>query len=512
MNFHFSERIRRRLGNLLLLVLGMGVLATLWGTVVRVREGMAAGREDVRLVGEQIAQLLDQEAAVYLSSLKGMSYLADRFLRGQARGTENPVIRLAPVPTQNGYQSVFPPEFSQSGVLGRITGAGPVPALTDPVSGEMSMAVGLTPLMRAIKERSPAVAWVHYASERQFMFIFPKEGTEQFFFRPELLQRDYFARARPEVNPERAIFWSDPYEDAAGQGTLVTVTQPIDHAGKFVGSVSIDFKIKTLSGSLQNFPTGQTRMHLKTTSGKTLVQTSRPGDDTSTVAHDTIQVPLKNAPWVLELDVNPAEVLQIALHRQMWFFTASLSSVFVFVSLVLLVRNYRQVRDMAITDGLTGLFNRRHFETVAAHQFELAHRGQIVLGLGILDIDYFKKFNDHYGHQQGDVALKAVAQAVKNVLRRSTDQVFRVGGEEFAILLSLGAAGELAPLVQHVNLAVRDLQLPHAQHPLGHVTVSIGAVAISREHWMDPDAAYKAADDCLYEAKQSGRDRAVLGA
>lgn len=512
MNFlsSLSEPVRRRLGNTLMALLGICVLLALWGAIVRVREGMADGREAVRQSGERIAQALDQELAVYVSNLKGMKYLADRFLSGSARGTENPINRLVPVEGQAGYQSVLPPAFGDVATLGRITGAGPVPALQDPVATEMTMAVGLTPLMRAIKERSPEVPWVQYASARQFMFIFPAKGSERFHFRPELLQREYFAKARPEANPQRAIFWSEPYQDAAGQGTIVTVTQPIDHDARFLGSVSIDFKVGGLAHYLQGSPIPRTHARLVTASGSPLAQGADAADDTGSVVHDLIRIPLKNAPWALELRVNPHELLLASLRARMWHVMALLLSALGFVFLVLLARSYRKVRDLAITDGLTGLFNRRHFDVLAAHQFELARRGQVVLGLGILDIDFFKKYNDQYGHQQGDAALKAVARAVKGALRRGTDQVFRVGGEEFAVLLSLRTEQELEPLMHHVNQAVRDLMLPHVQHPAGHVTVSIGATTVSRERWLAVDAAYKAADDLLYQAKQDGRDTAVV--
>ena len=128
----------------------------------------------------------------------------------------------------------------------------------------------------------------------------------------------------------------------------------------------------------------------------------------------------------------------------------------------------------------------------------------------MLDIDFFKKYNDHYGHQQGDVALKAVAGAIRQALRRGADQVFRVGGEEFAVLLALHDGDELEPLMRHVNQAIRDLQIPHVGNPSGHVTVSIGATVISEARWRSVDAAYQRADEALYQAKSGGRDTTVL--
>ncbi len=508
---HLPEAIRHRIGNTALALLGLGVFLAMWGTLVRVQQSMDSGREDVRRAGLAIVEAVDHDLDVHVSHLRAMAYLAQRFLAGRTLGAENPITRLVLAPGREGYESVLPPSFGDLTQLGRITGGGPVPALDDPVAQEMAMAVGLTPIMRAVKERSADVPWVHYASARRFMFIFPHKGSEAFHFTPALMQRSYFAQATPSANPQRGLVWSEPYEDAAGQGQIVTASQPIDHEGVFLGSVSIDVKVQSLRRHLEAVPIAKTHVHVvRTADGQRVAQAWPHTDDADVRPHDRILLPLKTAPWSLELRIDEGELLKAALRGRMWHISAVAVMVVSFVFLLLLTRSHRHVRALAISDGLTGLYNRRFFDRVARHQFAVAQRNHGLLGLALLDIDFFKKYNDHYGHQQGDVALKAVAQAIQHTLRRSTDQVFRVGGEEFAVLLNLKQADEFAPLLQQINQAVRDLQLPHAGNPPGHATISIGGVVVDQAgENVAVEAAYKRADEALYEAKSSGRDRTV---
>jgi diguanylate cyclase (GGDEF)-like protein len=506
----FSDNQRRQLGNAALLLLALFLVGAIWASVVRVREGMAGAQEASRKAGALTAQALDHELDIHVTNLLAMKYLSERFFAGRLRGVENPITRLSPVPDKNGYQSVLPESVGTLDTLGRITGLGPVPNLNDAVAEEMSMAIALTPLMRAVRERSPDVAWVQYASLRGFMFIFPSRGSEKFFFRPELFGREYFARATPQANPKRELFWSKPYEDAAGKGTIVTATQPVYQGDTFKGSVSIDVLASSLQRRIGASPVPNTHVRLVDGGGRVIVSTASEAGDADTAAHDVTRHALRSAPWTVELHVNRAALLLNSVRESAWHIATVLVLALSLVFVAALTRKSRQIRELAIRDGLTGLYNRRHFDEVAKQEIELARRHNLYLGLAILDIDFFKKYNDHYGHQQGDIALRAVALAARSAFRRATDQVFRVGGEEFAVLFSFKQLDELDPLMDKLNQAVRDLNLPHAGSPTGHLTVSIGATTISRDHWMDVDAAYKQADEGLYKAKNTGRDRTVV--
>lgn len=170
----------------------------------------------------------------------------------------------------------------------------------------------------------------------------------------------------------------------------------------------------------------------------------------------------------------------------------------------------RQLRDLAIVDALTGAFNRRHFNDVCLAALAGAQRGQAV-ALCMLDVDHFKAYNDRYGHQAGDAVLKALAQTLKDSLKRSTDALFRLGGEEFGVIFSATSAETALHFVGQLTAALHALALPHEGSPQGAVTASFGlAWWAAPTSSLTPEAMYAAADEALYEAKRGGRDQIVM--
>ncbi|MDR7268057.1 diguanylate cyclase (GGDEF)-like protein/PAS domain S-box-containing protein [Pelomonas saccharophila] len=170
----------------------------------------------------------------------------------------------------------------------------------------------------------------------------------------------------------------------------------------------------------------------------------------------------------------------------------------------------RQLRDLAIVDALTGAFNRRHFNDVCLAALAGAQRGQAV-ALCMLDVDHFKAYNDRYGHQAGDTVLKALAQTLKDGLKRSTDALFRLGGEEFGIIFSATSAETALHFVDQLTTALHALALPHEGSPRKVVTASFGlAWWAAPSSLLTPEAMYAAADEALYEAKRGGRDQVVM--
>lgn len=163
----------------------------------------------------------------------------------------------------------------------------------------------------------------------------------------------------------------------------------------------------------------------------------------------------------------------------------------------------------ASQDGLTGLANRRCFDETLAQELKRAQRSGNGVSLIMLDVDFFKKFNDQYGHVAGDACLQAVAGAVAHSVGRSEDLAARYGGEEFAVIMpGTGAAGAL-DVAEAIRAAVEALQIPHAASASGVVTVSLGAATFHPEpnHHTDSSALIRQADALLYQSKNSGRNR-----
>jgi diguanylate cyclase (GGDEF)-like protein/PAS domain S-box-containing protein len=166
---------------------------------------------------------------------------------------------------------------------------------------------------------------------------------------------------------------------------------------------------------------------------------------------------------------------------------------------------------LALTDGLTGLANRRAFDEAVDREWKRTLREGSQISLLLLDIDHFKEFNDHYGHQVGDDCLRAVAAAVREAVR-ATDIAARYGGEEIAVILpSTDTAGAIA-VAEKVRLAVEALEITHEDNPEGRnrVTASVGvATAVSRHGgtMRMPESLLLAADNALYKAKREGRNQ-----
>ncbi len=173
----------------------------------------------------------------------------------------------------------------------------------------------------------------------------------------------------------------------------------------------------------------------------------------------------------------------------------------------------QKISDIAIHDELTGLFNRRWFNIQFPKEIHRNRRQGTALGYFILDVDYFKQYNDNYGHLAGDIALKQVSTILQEELRRAGDMIFRLGGEEFGGIAHAEGQERLIGKVEIICRAVEQAQIPHAfqKKPGDFLTVSVGLVICdSPEDSRTEDELYKCADEALYRAKEEGRNRVCV--
>ena len=166
--------------------------------------------------------------------------------------------------------------------------------------------------------------------------------------------------------------------------------------------------------------------------------------------------------------------------------------------------------ELAATDKLTGLPNRRRFDEVLETEWRRCGRNRQGLALLMIDVDNFKSYNDTYGHLGGDAVLAAIGSCLKQSLHRAGDSVARFGGEEFAVLLpdETGTGGSI--VAERIRRMVADLRVPHVGSATGVVSVSIGVVCRQPQPTARPDELVAAADLALYQAKAAGRNRCVL--
>lgn len=172
----------------------------------------------------------------------------------------------------------------------------------------------------------------------------------------------------------------------------------------------------------------------------------------------------------------------------------------------------RQLESLSATDGLTGLANRRKFDLEWELEWQRASRQGLPLAVAMVDVDQFKAYNDHYGHQAGDVCLKVVAQTLSSAVQRSGELAARYGGEEFVVILPGLGTAEAVAVLERVRAAVQALGLPHAKAALaGVVTISAGVASCVPRPGDDSASLVQAADAAMYRAKLAGRNRVEAG-
>lgn len=167
------------------------------------------------------------------------------------------------------------------------------------------------------------------------------------------------------------------------------------------------------------------------------------------------------------------------------------------------------LEQLAAIDGLTNLYNRRRLDEILGSEWNRCQRSNAPLSLIMIDIDYFKLFNDTYGHAMGDQCLKDVAWTLKDSLKRPTDIIARYGGEEFAVLLPNTDRAGAEMVANKMRDEVESLKIPHSSSEVcGFVTISLGVATVRADFNIGTSVdLVKAADRALYQSKNSGRNR-----
>jgi diguanylate cyclase (GGDEF)-like protein len=170
----------------------------------------------------------------------------------------------------------------------------------------------------------------------------------------------------------------------------------------------------------------------------------------------------------------------------------------------------QELHRLATLDGLTQVANRRRFDDYLAQEWRRHSRSKLSLSLILCDIDYFKQYNDTYGHITGDDCLKQIAQEMYRTVKRVTDLVARYGGEEFAVILSNTNIDGAVCVAQDIQKAVYSLRIPHGYSMSGYVTLSLGVACLIPISQQSQDVLIAMADKALYEAKEKGRNRVCV--
>lgn len=174
------------------------------------------------------------------------------------------------------------------------------------------------------------------------------------------------------------------------------------------------------------------------------------------------------------------------------------------------VTDKKRIHQLSITDPLTGLYNRRYFNEVIERELKRAQRQHLPFALAMVDIDYFKKVNDLYGHPHGDMVLKRVASAIQQAFNRAGDFVFRVGGEEFMVVCSFENAISFQEHLEALRNHIETLGIEHQGAPLGVITISAGGLYLQGAAQSSVEKALQQVDQMLYQAKSRGRNNVIV--
>lgn len=167
----------------------------------------------------------------------------------------------------------------------------------------------------------------------------------------------------------------------------------------------------------------------------------------------------------------------------------------------------KKLENVSYTDSLTGLFNRRYFNHIYDRELKRAKRTHSYITFMMLDIDYFKQYNDTYGHIEGDWALKSVAKVLKETLQRPGDFVFRLGGEEFGVLLTETPESNSAVIARKIGDSIREREIKHEKSKVNdYLTISIGVACCIADEALNEEMLMTRADEMLYKSKENGRD------
>lgn len=382
------------------------------------------------------------------------------------------------------------------------------PALAREVDAVLAIDTSAASILAYARE----VPWVYYTSARRWIYAFPPGAPQHSYFGPGLYAKPYWMMTAPERNPQRGETLSGLYEDAYGQGLMITASSPVWTEDRFLGVVSMDLGL----GLLQDLVTERNaagEFLLVDRAGRIVARpgTFSPRESYSLPAGKGLQhwrldgtewtgIPLAQGRlWLMHRLSLTDLITQALLHS----IPAALLFVLIGAVLVLggrLRAAMTALAQQALHDPLTRALNRRGLHEEAPALRALAQRHHKALAVVMFDVDYFKQVNDRYGHEQGDKVLRALARGLVAQLREY-DVACRWGGEEFVVLMVLEAV-DAVPVVDRLRNAIA---LVVAQEALASITVSAGMAFWSEDETLE--AVVDRADHQLYAAKTGGRNR-----
>lgn len=397
------------------------------------------------------------------------------------------------------------------GLSGNLTGLGQLPARGSEREARLHLALSLSPLLSTTnKLLGDKVAWIYFTGVDDFIYLYPWIPSSQFRFHRAIYLKSYWQDALKQQNPSQRAIVSRPYEDFAGEGQMISLSQPIVKDQVLVGVISIDVLLSRLEQLLDESTPGIGSLFLVNQHQQILASNHQGADfvpkfqaerDSYQWRQGAFQLvhAIPDTGLTLIHRIPLLSLLQALLWQSAPTLIAILFMVLAALSSLKSHRLNRQLDYLSNHDALTGAFNRHYFD-----EFEQARAHARARGVGVImfDCDHFKLVNDRFGHEVGDRVLIQLVRLCQGQTRKE-DALIRWGGEEFLLLVAKGSE----PLDQ---LAER-LRLQIARHPWGDIAPTLAVTVSLGYHHCAPETqlqeAIRRADVALYRAKANGRNR-----
>lgn len=496
----------------------LAVIVALLVSIAQYRVGMESIQESAKHTLKMRASLLSQYIIPLRQDVYAMeNTLRERYQEAQRTGKVAPEVEMIhPFPEYNVWGvSGLEREGGVDYLSGTLTGG---PALVEPsekLRQELTAALSLDSQFETLIKHIPEIIWVYYTSSKGFIYIAPDPPVANFRFSEELYSKEFWTQAEPANNPEGRQIISDLYNDAFGQGWMVSISSPVIVNEEFLGVASLDLGVDLLS-NLTGIGEAYGDSILVDENDRIVARYSE------FRTNETYSVPPTDQEWYRSTDGTrwlsewvAAGELRL-LHRlpnKTLYWAAAKQSALVWglmLAMVVLVgfsirlkEALSKVTTLMNRDELTCLLNRRGLLEAYPPLHELTRREGKQSALLLLDLDHFKEVNDTHGHGVGDQVLKTVARRLQANIR-DHDLACRWGGEEILVFMANGDSATFRQVAQRLRKVIKEEPL---SKPCITVTVSGGLTVFQEGEHLEK--VISRADALLYRAKSEGRDRIV---
>ena len=522
------------------LMLLLTLSASLYLLLLGLQNSMHQLTNEANQQSQQITQTLRQS----VMALEGVAQIANQFYLQQWQSPLPLLHELELDKSQLSYTQDLPPLTPR----GNLTGEGDYRQDAS-LRRELTMAMMLNPYLAKVAADMPEVREIYYTSVRHFSNRYPWRPSALARFHPSQLQHLAFLQGLPKYNPQRLTYWSPVYEAANSQEKIVTLSAPIYEQNRFRGVLSLDIAIRALHSMLIRQQPAHSEV-LLLDQGNQIVATTlspspmlSPPSDLQSLLPASLHNPGKRLQDLQAREPHliggyylyraPVQGTQwqlyylLPLHMALWS-ALQLATPVLLVGLLLMValrenqrrkRSEEQLQAMVLqlqvsrrtleqeskTDPLTHLYNRRGMLELLTREMTRSKRYNRPCSLIMCDIDFFKKINDHYGHDGGDQCLITLSQLLQQQLR-TQDAMSRWGGEEFLIMLPETNQQQAMVVADKLRQSVAQMPFHYRNQ---RIALSITAGVAEFDTRSGLEASIERADRALYQGKQNGRNRCI---